>query len=91
MDDKNYWLELPLSRTYFHGSKGVRAIEDLLHINILVYTLNVNLLRSADSVSSYSEHSGAEALSEHVFSFLKLNLNHFKLKTKSLKVYKVKA
>ena len=43
----------------------------------LKYTLNVNLLRLADSVSSYSEHSGAEALSEHVFSFLKLNLNHF--------------
>ena len=24
-------LELPLSRTYFHGSKGVRAIEVLLY------------------------------------------------------------
>ena len=22
-----HWLELPLSRTNFHGSKGVRAIE----------------------------------------------------------------
>ena len=26
-----YWLELPLSRTYFHGSRGVRAIEVLLY------------------------------------------------------------
>ena len=27
-----HWLELPLSRTYFHGSIGVRAIEVLLYI-----------------------------------------------------------
>ena len=27
-------LELPLSRAYFHGSKGVRAIEALLYISI---------------------------------------------------------
>ena len=27
-----HWLELPLSRTYFHGSKVVRAIEVLLYI-----------------------------------------------------------
>ena len=26
-----HWLELPLSRIYFHGSKGVRAIEVLLY------------------------------------------------------------
>ena len=25
-------LELPLSRTYFHGSKGIRAIEVLLYV-----------------------------------------------------------
>ena len=29
---KTLKLELPLSRTYFHGSKGVRAIEVLLYI-----------------------------------------------------------
>ena len=22
-----HWLEIPLSRTFFHGSKGIRAIE----------------------------------------------------------------
>ena len=27
-----YKLELPLSRKYFHGSKGVRAIEVLLYV-----------------------------------------------------------
>ena len=26
-----HWLELPLSRTNFHGPKGVRAIEVLLY------------------------------------------------------------
>ena len=26
-------LELPLSRTYFHGTKGVRAIEVLLYLS----------------------------------------------------------
>ena len=26
-----HWLELPLSRTNFHGPKGVRAIEGLLY------------------------------------------------------------
>ena len=29
------WVELPLSRTYFHGSKGVRAIEVLLYLKII--------------------------------------------------------
>ena len=28
-------LELPLSRTYFHGSKGVRAIEVLQYLKSL--------------------------------------------------------
>ena len=28
-------LELPLSRTYFHGPEGVQAIEVLLHIKAL--------------------------------------------------------
>ena len=27
-----HYLELPLSRTYFYGPKGVRAIEVLLYI-----------------------------------------------------------
>ena len=27
-------LELPLSRTYFHGSKGVRGIEVLLYLHL---------------------------------------------------------
>ena len=28
-----HWLELPLSRTNFHGPKGVRAIEVRLYIH----------------------------------------------------------
>ena len=28
-------LEIPLSRTYFHGPEGVQAIEVLLHIKAL--------------------------------------------------------
>ena len=30
-----HWLELPLSRTYFYGSKGVRAIEVLLYVYLV--------------------------------------------------------
>ena len=29
-----HWLELPLSRTNFHGHKGVRAIEVLLYLEL---------------------------------------------------------
>ena len=28
-----HWLKLPLSGTYFHGSKGVQAIEVLLYVH----------------------------------------------------------
>ena len=31
-----HYLELPLSRPYFHGSKGVLAIEYLLYIALLL-------------------------------------------------------
>ena len=31
------YLKLPLSRTYFHGSKGVRAIEVLLYVGNVEY------------------------------------------------------
>ena len=30
----SHYLELPLCRTYFHGSKGVRAIEVLLYFSL---------------------------------------------------------
>ena len=30
-----HYLELPLSRTYFHGSKGFRAIEARLYAQVL--------------------------------------------------------
>ena len=33
---RTYWLEVPLSRTYFHDSKGVRAIEFLLYLVALI-------------------------------------------------------
>ena len=32
------WLELPLSKTHFHGPKDVRAIEVLLHGNKISQT-----------------------------------------------------
>ena len=32
-----HWLELPLSRTNFHGPKGVRANEDRLYLAILAW------------------------------------------------------
>ena len=34
-------LELPLSRTYFHGSKGVRAIEVSLYLNAFLIVSRV--------------------------------------------------
>ena len=33
-----HWLELPLSRTNFHGPKGVRAIEVRLYFQFGYYT-----------------------------------------------------
>ena len=50
-----HWLELPLSRTNFHGPKGVRAIEVLLYyskvcceirkIKIIVIIIMIEKLR----------------------------------------------
>ena len=34
-----HWLELPLSRTYFHGPKGVRAIEVRLYVANLWWSI----------------------------------------------------
>ena len=34
-----HWLELPLSRTNFHGPKDVRAIEVPLYLDILAFVL----------------------------------------------------
>ena len=31
-----HWLELPINRTIFHSSKGVRAIEVLLYMYMLL-------------------------------------------------------
>ena len=38
-----HWLELPLSRTNFHGPKGVRAIEVRLYFNCLKLANHGNL------------------------------------------------
>ena len=32
------WLELPMSRTYFHGPKNVRAFESLLYFPHLLFS-----------------------------------------------------
>ena len=34
-----HYIELPLSRTNFHGPKGVRAIEVLLYIVCIIYSI----------------------------------------------------
>ena len=45
------WLELPLSRTDFHGPKGVRAIEVLLyHYNALNQLLQLCTARAVFSI-----------------------------------------
>ena len=36
------WLELPMSRTNFHGPKDVRAIEDRLCMDICFTTVKVS-------------------------------------------------
>ena len=39
-----HWLELPLSRTNFHGPKGVRAIEVLLYLYRMVYDFDFDIV-----------------------------------------------
>ena len=46
-------LELPLSQTYFHGSKGVRAIEVLLYYVVYaksIYLKNPLLLSFVETI-----------------------------------------
>ena len=38
--NNHHWLELPLSRTNFHGPKGVQAIEVRLYIDCVYDNLN---------------------------------------------------
>ena len=52
-----HWLELPLSRTYFHCPKGVRATEVRLYIDLLALQIQAkNLCRCSEYLVVCSAH-----------------------------------
>ena len=76
-------LELPLSRTYFHDSKGVRAINVLLysvpHLRLHLFFLGTRFVPSAnyEEVQIYSlhqSHIGLKLLTASFFSRLETNV-----------------
>ena len=57
-----HWLELPLSRTNFHGPKGVRAIEVRLYNNVCSYGIFSKGLKNEYETAVVNEPSVFEPL-----------------------------
>ena len=54
---KPQWLELPISRTNFHGPKDVRAIEVRLHYQNLPADMGLNTAHICKEVPFPNHHS----------------------------------
>ena len=66
------WLELPLSRTNFHGPKGVRAIEVRLYIQIIHFSVRLKSISSFVKIKADIQDisSGAILLAFSIFVFI---------------------
>ena len=61
-----------LSRTYFHGSKGIRAIEVLLHFNDYKHFLHETIIQKLldNRIVILSVSSSPNRKQDYIFSFL---------------------
>ena len=59
------WLELPMSETYFHGPKDVRATEVRLYLFAMSLFVCVEILRPSQSSGVMSS---AVSLPNHMFT-----------------------
>ena len=63
------WLELPMSRTNFHGQNDVRAIEVRLYIKIQIVPFIINFMETAYCTIRYRDiqiQIGTSVLEEYV-------------------------
>ena len=61
------WLELPMSRTNFHGSKDIRAIEVRLYFKVLEYLsyIYIKVLENMQAMTVWGTSGGSESMSNH--------------------------